>query len=110
VLPSQKERAIGAVRCKKEGMLLQPLRWRCVECVIHNERDVRKEQQHIYVAQTSNNNRKNRVIAARDLCCCLLPQCEILRTCRLGFLIVTRVTGMQHEGLRTGLHMSKNKL
>jgi len=29
--PLQKERAIGAVRCKKEGMLLQPLRWRCVD-------------------------------------------------------------------------------
>jgi len=25
-------------------MLLQPLGWRCVECVIHNERDVREEQ------------------------------------------------------------------
>jgi len=60
VKPSQKERAIGAVRCKKEGMLLQPLRWQCVECVIHHERDVREEQQYIYVARTSNN----RVIAA----------------------------------------------
>jgi len=36
VKPSQKERAIGAVRCKKEGMLLKPLRWRCAECVIHH--------------------------------------------------------------------------
>jgi len=42
VKPSQKERAIGAVRCKKEGMLLQPLR--SVECAIHHERDVREEQ------------------------------------------------------------------
>ena len=24
--------------------LLQPLRWCCVECVIHHERDVREEQ------------------------------------------------------------------
>jgi len=24
-------------------MLLQPLRWRCVECAIHHERDVREE-------------------------------------------------------------------
>jgi len=23
--------------------LLQPLRWRCVECAIHHERDVREE-------------------------------------------------------------------
>jgi len=39
-----KKRAIGAVRCKKEEMLLQPLRWRWVECVIQHERDVREEQ------------------------------------------------------------------
>jgi len=31
--------------------------------VIHHERDVREEQQYIYVARTSNN----RVIAAHDL-------------------------------------------
>jgi len=41
--PSQKECAIGAVHCKKEGMLLQPLSWRCVECWIRHERDVREE-------------------------------------------------------------------
>jgi len=76
-----KERGIGAVRCEKEGMLLQPLRWRCVECLIHHKRDVREEQQYIYVARTSNN----RVIAARELYCCLLPHCEALRTCRSGF-------------------------
>jgi len=40
---------------------------------------------HIHVAWTSNN----RVIAARDLYCCLLPQCEALRTCRSGFPIAT---------------------
>jgi len=45
---SHKERAIGAVRCKKEGMLLQPLRWCCVDCVIHHERDVREEQHYTY--------------------------------------------------------------
>jgi len=66
-------------------MLLQPLWWRCVECVIHHERDVRKEQQYIHVARTSNN----RVIVARDLYCCLLPQCEALRTNRSGFPIAT---------------------
>jgi len=36
----------------------------------------------IYMARTSNN----RVIASGDLCCCLLPQCEALRTCRSGKL------------------------
>jgi len=34
---------------------LQPLRWRCVKCVIHHERDVREEKHYIYVARTSNN-------------------------------------------------------
>ena len=46
---SHKERAIGAVRCKKEGMLLQPLRWFCMKCVIHHERDVPEEQHHTYM-------------------------------------------------------------
>jgi len=44
---SQKEHAIGVVRCKKEGMLLQPLRWRCVDCVNHHERDVHEEQKYV---------------------------------------------------------------
>jgi len=48
VQPSHKGRAIGAVRCKKEGMLLQPLRWCCVDCVIHHERDVHEEQHHMW--------------------------------------------------------------
>ena len=48
VQPSHKERAIGAVRCKKEGMLLQPLRWWCADCVIHHERDVGEKQHHTY--------------------------------------------------------------
>jgi len=86
VQPSQKkERAIGAVRCKNEGMLLQSLRWRCAECAVHHEENVCEQQHHIYVARTSNN----RVIAAHDLYCCLLPQCEALRTCLSGFLIAT---------------------
>jgi len=62
-------------------ILLQPLRWRCVDCAIHHERDMREEQQYIYVVRTSNN----RVIVAGDLYCCLLPQFEALRTCRSGF-------------------------
>ena len=53
--PSHKERAIGVVRCEKEGMLLQLLRWCCVDCVIHHERDVREEQKYMYVARTSNS-------------------------------------------------------
>jgi len=42
-----------------------------------------KNNTHIYLARISNNS----VIAARDLYCCLLPQCEALRTCRSGFPI-----------------------
>jgi len=38
-----KKHAIAAVRCKKEVMLLQPLRCHCIECVIHHERDVYEE-------------------------------------------------------------------
>ena len=44
-----------------------------------------KNNTHMYVARTSNN----RVIAAHGLYCCLLPQCEALRTCRSGFPIAT---------------------
>jgi len=66
-------------------MLLQPLWWCCVKCVVHHERDVREEQHHTYVAQTSNN----RVIMACELYCCLLPQCEALRICRSRFSIAT---------------------
>ena len=81
VQPSHKERAIDAVRCKKEGMLLQPLQWHCIECVIHHEQDVREKQQYICMVRTSYN----RVILSGDLYCCLLPQCEALRTCHSGF-------------------------
>jgi len=36
-----------------------------------------KDKSHIYVAQTS----KDGMTSSGDLCCCLLPQCEALRTC-----------------------------
>jgi len=39
----------------------------------------------IYVARTSNNT----VITVLDVYCCLLPQCEALRTRRSGFPIAT---------------------
>ena len=60
---SQKERAISAFRCKKEGMLLQPLRWRYVERAIHHERDV-LEEQHPYICGA---NKQYRVIVACNL-------------------------------------------
>jgi len=74
-------RGAAALHGLKNFRVLQPLRWRCVECVIHHQRDVREEQQYIYAERTSNN----RVIAARELYCCLLPRCEALRECRSGF-------------------------
>jgi len=36
-----------------------------------------------------NDQRTCRVVATHDLYCCLLPQCEALRTCRSGFQIAT---------------------
>jgi len=72
--------------------LLQPLRWCCVDCVIHHERDVRKEQQYIYVVRTNNS----RAISSGDLYCCLLLQCEALRTCRSGFPIAAESTVSGH--------------
>jgi len=97
VQPSHKERAIGVVRCEKEGLLLQPLRWCCVDCVIHHERDVREEQKYIYVARTSNNG----VISSGDLYCCLLPRCEALRICRSGFPIATISCDLQSRAAYT---------
>ena len=52
-----------------------------------------KNNTDIYVAWTSNK----RVIAARDLYCCLLPQCEALRTCCSGFPIATKSKQNAHE-------------
>jgi len=36
-------------------ILLQPLWWCCIDCMIHHERDAREEQKYMYVARTSNN-------------------------------------------------------
>jgi len=36
-------------------LLLQPLRWCCVDCVIHHERDVHEGHKYMYVARPSNN-------------------------------------------------------
>ena len=66
--------------------LLQPLRWCCVDCVIHHERDVREEQKYVCVEGASNSKRD----CEHDLYCCLLPRCEALRICRSGFPIATK--------------------
>jgi len=56
-----------------------------LKSAVHHKRNAHEEKHHIYVARTSNN----RVIAACDLSCCLLSQCEALRTCCLGFPMAT---------------------
>jgi len=83
VQSSQIELAICSVHCKKVGMLLQPINCCCIESVIHHERDARKEQ-HI------NKARLMRTSSLGDLYCCLLPQCEALRTWCSSFPIATR--------------------
>jgi len=65
-------------------VVLQPLQWRCVDCVIHHERD---ENKNIYVWREQAIIKE---IAMHDLYCCLLPRCEALRTCHSGFLIATK--------------------
>jgi len=71
-------------------MLLQPLRRRCVKCMIHHERMCMKNNTHIYVAWTSNN----KVIMACHFYWYLLPQCEALRTCHSGFPIATKCNAL----------------
>jgi len=98
-------------------LLLQSLRWCCVDCVIPHERDVREEQPHTYMwreqaiiewSRRSDLGERplimlvnlvnswfclltvtTRVISSGDLYCCLLPRCEALLTCRSGFPIAT---------------------
>jgi len=55
------------------------------------------------MAWTSNDI----VIALCDLYCCLLPQCEALRTCRPGFPIAKK--WCCHQGDRSGLVQPSQK-
>ena len=48
-LHTKNVRSVQFVVKRKGCMLLQPLRWCCVDCVIHHERDVREEQHHTYM-------------------------------------------------------------
>jgi len=47
-------------------LVLPPLGWRRVECAIHHERDVRKDNTHISVARTSNYSDPESVILVND--------------------------------------------
>jgi len=65
--------------------VFQPFGWRCVECAIHHEQDVREEQHpHMWREQAIIER------AACVLYCWLLPQCEALHTNHWGFLIATK--------------------
>ena len=57
-------------------VLLQPLHWRCIECVIYHERDLRKNNTHIYVARTSNNEGLWHVISI-VACCHSVKLCAL---------------------------------
>ena len=83
--PSQKECAIGAVRCKREGMFYNLSVGFALNVQFTMNGICVKNNTHIYAAQTSNK----RVITACDLYCGLLPQCEALHTCCSGFPIAT---------------------
>ena len=87
-------------------ILLQLLLWNCLDCMIHHKWNVREEQKYICVAWTSNN----RVIAACDLYCCLLPRCEALCTCHSGFPIATVLYQRQHNHMFYITVCVKNKL
>jgi len=39
------------------GVAIPPLRWCCVDCVIHHERDMHEEQKYMCVARASNSKR-----------------------------------------------------
>jgi len=60
--------------------MLQPLRWCCVDCVIHHERDAREEQKYVCVEQASNNKRD----CEHELYCCLLLRCGSFAHMPLG--------------------------
>ena len=62
-----------------------------------------KNNTHLHVARTSNNI----VSTTCDLCCCLLPQCEALHTCRSGFPIATVLAAWLHE-VNQLLHCNRN--
>ena len=50
-------------------LLLQPLRWYCVDCVIHHERDVREEQHHTYMWREQAITEWSWHVNSIDACC-----------------------------------------
>ena len=76
-------------------LLLQPLRWCCVDCVIYHEWDVLEEQHHTYMW------REQGIIEwSWHVNCCLLPQCEALRIWRSEFPIATLPIGFYIKNKR----------
>jgi len=76
-------------------ILLQPLWWRCVKCVIHHERDVRDEKHHIYVAQTYGAPFV-KILYLTDLAQKLLSLAEIaISACSACLLSVNKTWSLQ---------------
>jgi len=91
VQTSQKECAIGPVRCKKEWMILQTFRRSCIECAIHHERLHGRTMNRMCAKNNTHIWHEQAIIDW--ICgawshCCLMPECEASRTCHSGFAIV----------------------
>jgi len=92
VVPSQKERAICADRCKKDVVMIvakrQPLDWRCVECVIRHERGCVWGTKPNQYAQTFARHKRITPRNRRRK----LPQVRIKKRKKLGHLNVAKYT------------------
>jgi len=92
-----------SVRIKRRGYCCNHSSGVALKCAVQHESNVREEQHHIYVARASNN----RVISSGELYCCLLPQCETLRTYRSGFPITTRFPSVTYLPQKTWSQWSR---
>ena len=71
----------------EKNILLQPLRWCCIDCVIHHEQNVREEQKYICVARASNSKRVCDVEALPMLTCGRFNMMTSVREERLRHMI-----------------------
>ena len=93
VQPSHKERAIGVVRCKKEGCYCNLSGGVALIVWFTTNGMCVKNNTIIYVAWASNSKRD----CEHDLYCCLLPRCEASRAYRSGFPIATQSTAVREH-------------
>jgi len=59
----------------KRFVLLQPLRWCCVGCVLHHERDVREEQKYMYTWREQAIIERLRRLISIVACCHIVKLC-----------------------------------